>query len=262
MASADKPVVLVTGASTGIGEGIARRFAAGGWRVVALARRKEKLEQLKKSLAGQTEVEIVAIDVTNPEAPQLAVDAALKAFGRLDCLVNNAGIFKFGAVHEVDDAALDEAIDISLKAPFRFARAALPVMKDGASIVNIGSVWGLVAGMAGGSYCALKAGLIGLTQSIAADYGMKGIRANLVAPSVVRTEMTDGFWDTDAFKRTNHEMTPSNRECTIDDVAQAVFFLASPQAGFINGQTLALDGGWTTTKFLSLDALMAERVKA
>src|SRR5262245_28875421 len=118
MASADKPVVLVTGASTGIGEGIARRFAAGGWRVVAVARRKEKLEALKKDLGAAT-CEIVAIDVTNPEAPQMAVDAALKAFGRLDCLVNNAGIFKFGAVHEVDDAALDEAIDISLKAPFR-----------------------------------------------------------------------------------------------------------------------------------------------
>lgn len=261
MASADKPVVLVTGASTGIGEGIARRFAGDGWRVVALARRKEKLEKLKADL-GADKVEIVAIDVTNPEAPQMAVNAALKAFGRLDCLVNNAGIFKFGAVHEVDDAALDEAIDISLKAPFRFSRAALGVMKDGATIVNIGSVWGLVAGMAGGSYCALKAGLIGLTQSIAADYGVKGIRANLVAPSVVRTEMTDGFWDTDAFKRTNHEMTPSNRECTIEDVAHAVFFLASPQAAFINGQTLALDGGWTTTKFLSLEALMAQRVKA
>lgn len=261
MAAADKPVVLVTGASAGLGEGIARRFAQGGWRVVAVARRKEKLEKLKSDL-GAANCEIVVIDVTNPEAPQMAVDAALKAFGRLDCLVNNAGIFKFGAVHEVDDAALDEAIDISLKAPFRFARQALGVMKPGSSVVSIGSVWGILAGMGGGSYCALKAGLIGLTQSIAVDYGPKGIRANLVAPSVVRTDMTDGFWDTDGFQRTNQEMTPINRDATVADVANAVFFLASPEAGFISGQTLALDGGWSTTKFLSLEALMAQRVKA
>lgn len=258
--SLDK-VIVVTGASAGIGAGIASRFVKDGWRVVAVARRKDKLEKLRQDL-GASNVEIVAIDVTNPEAPQVAVDAAIKAFGRLDCLVNNAGIFKFGAVTDVDDAALDEAIDISLKAPFRFARQALGVMKPGSSIIAIGSVWGILAGMGGGSYCALKAGLIGLTQSIAADYGMKGIRANLVAPSVVRTDMTDGFWDTDGFQRTNQEMTPTNRDATVADVANAVFFLASAEAGFINGQTLALDGGWSTTKFLSLEALMAQRVQA
>jgi meso-butanediol dehydrogenase/(S,S)-butanediol dehydrogenase/diacetyl reductase len=262
MASANKPVVLITGASAGIGEGIAHRFAKGGWNIVAVARRKEKLEKLKKELAGQAEVEVVAIDVTSPEASQVAVAAAMKAFGRLDCLVNNAGIFKFGAVHEVDDAALDEAIDVSLKAPFRFSRAALGVMKPGSSIVSIGSVWGIVAGAGGGTYCALKAALIGLTQSLAIDYGAKGIRANLVAPSVVRTDMTDGFWDTEGFQRTNQEMTPITRDATVDDVAHAVFFLASAEAGFVNGQTLALDGGWSTTKFLSLEALMAQRVKA
>lgn len=258
--SAEKPVVLVTGASSGLGAGIARRFAKGGWRIVAVARRKDRLEALKQELAAVTDVVIVAVDVTAREAPETAVGAAMKAFGRVDCLVNNAGSFKFGAVSDVDDEALDQAIEVSLKAPFRFSRSALGVMKSGASIINIGSVWGILAGMAGGSYCALKAGLIGLTQSIAADYGAKGIRANLVAPSVVRTEMTDGFWDTDPFKRTNHELTPFNREATVDDVANAVYFLAFAEAGFINGQTLAIDGGWSTTKYLSVEAMMAERV--
>src|SRR3546814_3992028 len=84
--------------------------------------------------------------------------------------------------------------------------------------------------MGGGSYCAVKAALIGLTQSIAADYGAQGIRANLVAPGVVRTDMTEGFWETEGFKRTNHELTPFNRDCTIEDVANAVYFLASDRS--------------------------------
>lgn len=259
--SNQKPVVLITGASAGLGDGIARRFAKGGFRIVAVARRKERLEQLAKDLAGQTEVLVVAEDVTAPGASDRAVDAAMKAFGRLDCLVNNAGYFKFGAVDQTDDAMLDEVFDISLKAPFRFCRAALRVMGPGSSIISVGSVWGLRAGLSGGSYCAVKAGLIGLTQSIAADYGSKGIRANVIAPGVIKTDMTKDFWDTDGFQRTNQEMTPFNRDGTVDDVANAVHFLASNEGSFINGQTLALDGGWSTTKFLSMDALVAERVK-
>lgn len=260
MAQSKKPVVLVTGASAGIGEGICKRFAEGGWNVVAVARRKERLDQLAKECAGKAEVAVVATDVTAPDAAPKAVGVAMETFGRLDCLVNNAGIFKFGAVTDVDDAALDEAIDISLKAPFRFSREALKVMGQGGSVVSIGSVWGILAGMQGGSYCALKAGLIGLTQSIAADYGRKGIRANLVAPSVIRTDMTDAVWEADFFQRTNQEMTPFNRDGTVADVANAVFFLASDQGSFISGQTIALDGGWSSSKFLAAEALTAERV--
>jgi meso-butanediol dehydrogenase/(S,S)-butanediol dehydrogenase/diacetyl reductase len=261
-AASERPVALVTGASAGIGAAIVRRLAAGGFRIVAVARRQEKLTELAKSLVGITDVETVAADVAQRDAGDRAVAVAMKRFGRLDCLVNNAGSFKFGAVDQVDDAALDESIEISLKGPFRFCRAALRVMRPGSSIISIGSVWGLRAGMAGGSYCTVKAGLIGLTQSIAADYGARGIRANLVAPGVVRTDMTDGFWETEAFKRANHEMTPFNRDCTVDDVANTVYFLASEQGSYINGQTLALDGGWSTTKFLSHDALTSQRVPA
>src|SRR3546814_848584 len=205
-------------------------------------------------------LETVEVVVARVDAGDRSVEAAMKRFGRLDCLVNNAGSFKFGAVHEVDDAALDETVELSLKTPFRFCRAAVRVMQPGSSIINIGSVWGILAGMGGGSYCAVKAALIGLTQSIAADYGAQGIRANLVAPGVVRTDMTEGFWETEGFKRTNHELTPFNRDCTIEDVANAVYFLASDQGSYINGQTLALDGGWSTTKFLTMDALTAKRV--
>jgi len=260
--SADKPVLLVTGASAGIGDAIARRFARGGFRIVAVARRQERLAQLAKELSGTTEVETLAVDVTTTDASTRAVELAMKSFGRLDCLVNNAGYFKFGAVDQTDDAMLDEVLEISLKAPFRFCRAALRVMKPGSSIINIGSVWGILAGMGGGSYCAVKAGLIGLTQSIAADYGARGIRANVVAPGVVKTDMTKDFWDTDGFQRTNQEMTPLNRDATVEDVANTVYFLASSEGSFVNGQTIALDGGWSTTKYLSMEAIIAKRVPA
>lgn len=254
--SKEKPVLLVTGASSGLGDGIARRFAAGGYRIVGVARRKERLDSLAKELAPSTDIVTLAVDVTSPDAPERAVDLAMKSFGRLDCLVNNAGAGKWAPVHETDDATLNEVIDTSLKAPFRFSRAALKVMRAGASIINVGSVFGILGGLDGGVYCAAKAGLIGLTQALAVQYGAKGIRSNLVAPGVIKTDMTKDYWDAPGFRRLNQEMTPMDREGTIADVANAAYFLASDQGSFINGHTLSLDGGWSTTKFLSYEALV------
>jgi meso-butanediol dehydrogenase/(S,S)-butanediol dehydrogenase/diacetyl reductase len=254
--SSAKPVVLVTGASAGIGDAIARRFAAGGFRIVAVARRKDRLEQLARDLSPITNIEFLATDVTAADAAERAVELATRSFGRLDCLVNNAGSGKWAPVHETDDAMLNEVIEISLKAPFRFCRAALPAMGPGSSIVNVGSVFGLIGGLNGGIYCAVKAGLIGLTQTLAAQYGANGIRSNLVAPGVIKTDMTRDYWDTPGFQRINQEMTPFNRDGTTEDIANAVFFLASEQGSYINGQTLALDGGWSTTKFLTYSAFV------
>ena len=206
--SKQKPVLLVTGASSGIGDGIARRFAAGGYRIVAVARRKERLDALAGELSRETDIVVLPVDVTAADAPERAVGLAMKSFGRLDCLVNNAGSGKWAPVHETDDATLNEVIDISLKAPFRFARAALKVMESGASIISVGSVFGILGGLNGGVYCAAKAGLIGLTQALAVQYGAKGIRSNLVAPSVIKTDMTKDYWDAAPFRRVNQEMTP------------------------------------------------------
>jgi meso-butanediol dehydrogenase / (S,S)-butanediol dehydrogenase / diacetyl reductase len=260
-ASNQKPVVLVTGASSGIGDGIARRFAKAGWRVVAVARRKERLELLAKDLSKVSETVAFSADVTSPKAGDESVDFALKSFGRLDCLVNNAGSGKWAPVHETSDADVDEVVETSLKAPFRFSRAAIKIMKPGSSIIMVGSVFGIIGGLDGGIYCAVKAGLIGLTNAIAVQYGAKGIRANLVAPGVIKTDMTKDYWDAPGFRRINQEMTPMNREGTIEDVANAVYFLASEEGGFINGHTLALDGGWSNTKYLSYGALVAKTVE-
>lgn len=258
--TSQKPVVLVTGASAGIGDAVARRFAAGGYAILAVARREDRLRQLASDLAGTADVKILAGDVSAAGVPDRAVALAMDVFGRLDCLVNNAGSGRWAPVHETDDAMLDEVIDISMKAPFRFCRAALPVMKPGSSIVNVGSVFGTLGGLDGGIYCAVKAGLVGLTQTMAAQYGAQGIRSNLVAPGVIKTDMTSAAWDFPAFQRVNHEMTPFNREGTVEDVANTIYFLASPEGSYINGQTIALDGGWSTTKYLCREALVAERV--
>lgn len=259
--SSSAPVAIITGASAGIGEAIAHKFAHGGYRIVAVARGKERLEALAASLATLTEVRTLAADVTAPGTAERAVQIAQADFGRLDCLVNNAGSGKWAPVHQTDDSVLDEVIEVSLKAPFRFCRAALQVMGPGA-IINVGSTFGLLGGLDGGIYCAVKAGMIGLTQTMAAQYGSRGIRTNLVAPGVIKTDMTKDYWNAPAFQRLNQEMTPLNRDGTPQDVANAIFFLASDQGSYINGQTIALDGGWTTTKYLSREALLAKRVQA
>jgi meso-butanediol dehydrogenase/(S,S)-butanediol dehydrogenase/diacetyl reductase len=259
--SSGTPVVLVTGASAGIGAAIARRFASGGFRIVAVARRQERLAELSRELSPTTDIETLAADVTAADTPERAIELAMRSFGRLDCLVNNAGSGKWAPVHETDDGMLNEVIDISLKAPFRFCREALRVMGAGSSIIQVGSVFGLVGGLNGGIYCAVKAGLIGLTQTLAAQYGANGIRSNLVAPGVIKTDMTKDYWDAPAFQRINQEMTPFNREGTPADVANTVFFLASDQGSYINGQTLSLDGGWSTTKYLTQAALVCERIE-
>lgn len=257
--SSDKPVVLVTGASAGIGDAIARKFAHKGYNLVALARRQERLEELAQDLEGVAEVQTLVGDVTAKDTPKHAVDLAMSAFGRLDCLINNAGSGRWAPPAETDDAMIDEVIDTSLKAPFRFGREALAVMKPGSSIINIGSVFGMIGGLDGGVYCAAKAGMIGMMQAFACQYGAQGIRSNVVAPGVIRTEMTDAAWDAEPFRRINQELTPCDREGTVEDVANTVFFLASPEGSYINGQTLALDGGWTTTRYMTPEALLCER---
>ena len=260
MASSDKPVVLITGASSGIGDTTARKFAANGYNIVAVARRQQRLEQLAGELADTARVAIVAADVADPATPRRAVELALARFGRLDCLVNNAGAGTWAPVGETTDEMMDTVIDVSLKGPFRFCREVLPHLQPGSSIINVGSVFGTLGGLDGGIYCAVKAGLVGLTQTMAAQYGAQGIRTNLVAPGVIRTEMTDAAWEAAPFQRLNHEMTPCDREGTTLDVANAIYFLASDEGGYINGQSLALDGGWSTTKYLCQDALVSERV--
>lgn len=252
-------VAIVTGGAGGIGAGIVRRLGEKGVKVVATGRSAEKLEKLAVAIGDTMNFSWIAADITAADAPKKIVDHAVSVFGRLDIVVNNAGSFNFGPVHSTTDEMLDEVLGISLRAPFRLCREALPHLGKGSSVLFIGSTWGIYGTPGGGTYSAVKAGLIGLAQTMAAEYGPQGIRTNYIAPTVVRTEMTDAFWDTDFFRRTNHELTPIDRECTVDDVANAVVFLCSDEGGFINGQTIAVDGGISTTRYLAPEAVMAER---
>jgi meso-butanediol dehydrogenase/(S,S)-butanediol dehydrogenase/diacetyl reductase len=246
-----RQVAIVTGAAGGIGEAIVRRLGEQGVAVIGTGRSTSKLEALASSLPDDMDFGFVAADIVDVDAPSAIVDHAIATFGRIDYLVNNAGAGVWAPVHETSDAVLDEVIGISLRAPFRLCREVLPHMGRGSAIVTIGSTFGLMGGMDGGIYCAVKAGLTGLTQTMAAQYGERGVRSNIVAPTVVRTAMTDAAWEYPAFQRINQGLTPFYRDCLPDDIAHAVAFLCSDRAEFINGQVIAVDGGWSTTRMIN-----------
>jgi NAD(P)-dependent dehydrogenase (short-subunit alcohol dehydrogenase family) len=247
----DRQVAIVTGAAGGIGEAIVRRLGEQGVAVVGTGRSASKLEALASALPDDMAFGFAAADIVDTDAPRAIVDHAIATFGRIDYLVNNAGAGVWAPVHETSDAVLDEVIGISLRAPFRLCREVLPHMGRGSAIVTIGSTFGIMGGMDGGIYCAVKAGLTGLTQTMAAQYGERGIRSNIVAPTVVRTAMTDAAWEYPAFQRINQGLTPFYRDCLPDDIAHAVAFLCSDRAEFINGQVIAVDGGWSTTRMIN-----------
>lgn len=253
-------VALVTGASSGIGLATTRAFLSSGVAVAGIGRDPEKLAAMEEKCAElQTPLATLALDVTAEEAPERAVGLAMARFGRLDHLVNNAGIGSPKPVHETDDETLDYFLDLMLRAPFRFCREALKAFGDEATIVNVSSTYAILGGLRGGAYSAAKGGIDSLTRHLACQYGASGIRTNSVAPGVVPTPMTNHRLEDEGFRRMNYDMTPANRMGTVEDVANAILFLSSPQSGWINGQVLAVDGGWTTTKFLTEEALTAER---
>ncbi|SMH51695.1 SDR family NAD(P)-dependent oxidoreductase [Mesorhizobium australicum] len=253
-------VALITGASSGIGLATSRMFVEAGIAVVGVARDPEKNAAMEKELAGgAVPVVTLSADVRDDDTPRRAVELAIERFGRLDHLVNNAGIGSPKPVHETDDDTLDLFLDVMLRSPFRFCREALKIFGREATIVNVSSTYALVGGLRGGAYSAAKAGINGLTTHLACQYGSSGIRTNAVAPGVVATPMTAHRMADERFRRMNVDMTPATRLGTPEDVAQAIFFLSSPASSWINGQVLAVDGGWSTTKFLTEEALSAER---
>ncbi len=251
-------VAIVTGATGGIGFGCATKLAEAGMAVLATGRNEQRLAELATSIGDSERVETVAVDLTDRDGPSRVVQAAIDKWGRLDFLINNAGVGNPTPLHGTDDDTLDYFLDIMLKAPFRLARDVLPHMKSGSAIINITSTFAVVGGLRGGPYSAAKGGLTALTTHIAAQYGAHGIRCNAVAPGVIQTAMTEERLNDPRFRRMQVEMTPHERLGTVDDVASTVAFLCSPGGSFINGQTIVVDGGWSSTKYLSRFALESE----
>jgi NAD(P)-dependent dehydrogenase (short-subunit alcohol dehydrogenase family) len=248
-------VAIVTGASSGIGFGSAVKLAQMGMAVLGTGRDPKKLGELHQAINDPDRVETLAIDLTQDDAPKRIVDLAVSRWGRIDFLINNAGVGSPKPLHETDDSSLDYFLGLMLRAPFRLARDVLPHMKAGSAIINITSTFAVVGGMRGGAYSAAKGGLTALTTHIACQYGAQGIRCNAVAPGVTRTPMTENRMQDERFRKINTEMTPYPRLGTVDDIASTVAFLCSPGGSFINGQTIVVDGGWSSTKYLSDFAL-------
>ncbi|KEZ16026.1 Oxidoreductase, short-chain dehydrogenase/reductase family [Sphingobium yanoikuyae] len=255
-------VAIITGAGSGIGLCTAKMLHDAGMAIVGVGRDPAKLATLEAEIGDPARVATLSIDVTADDAPAQIVQLALDRFGRIDFLVNNAGAGSPKPLHETDDATLDGFLDLMLRAPFRLAREAIVHMGEGCGIVNVTSTYAVIGGRRGGAYSAAKGGLDALTKHIACDYGPQGIRANCVAPGVTMTDMVRHRFEDEMFKRVNVETTPFPRLGEVEDVAGTIAFLCSPGAAFINGQTIVVDGGWTSTKYLSPRALTTKWVEA
>jgi 3-oxoacyl-[acyl-carrier protein] reductase len=241
----DGKSALVTGASGGIGAGIARALHAQGATVVLSGTRRDALDALAADLDGQSpgRVHVCPADLADPAASDPLIEAAEAAAGPLAILVNNAGMTRDRLALRITDEDWNAVLEVDLAAPFRLARAALRGMlrRRAGRIINIGSVVGATGNAGQANYAAAKAGLIGLTKALAQEVASRGITVNAVAPGFIVTPMTDVLGEAQRSKLAS--AIPLGRLGQPSDVAAAVVFLASDEAGWITGATLHVNGG-------------------
>ncbi|WP_163552799.1 SDR family NAD(P)-dependent oxidoreductase [Candidatus Frankia alpina] len=242
----DGRVAIVTGASSGLGVDFARGLTEAGADVVLAARRVERLGATAKIVesAGRS---AVAVDVADPASAERVVAAAMEAFGRVDVLVNNAGVGTAVPALRETPEQFRSVLDVNLSGSYWMAQAAARVMLPGSSIVNISSVLGLTtAGLPQAAYTASKAGLIGLTRDLAQQWtGRQGIRVNALAPGFFRSEMTDEYQP--GYIEAQLTRVLDGRFGEPAELTAALLFLASDAGSFVTGQTLAVDGGFSIT---------------
>ncbi len=260
----DGQPAIVTGAGSGIGRATALRFVAEGADVLAADLNEEGVTETAR-LAGNGPGRCIAMraDVAEDTAPTDIVARCIAEFGSPRILVNNAGIGGARSVDATEDTDLDRFLDVNIRSLFRCAREGVRAMRaagKGGSVVNIASVFGIMGFPGSSIYSASKAAVIGLTQNMAADYGPFGIRVNAIAPGLIRTGMTKGRFDAnDAFFLDGMiGQTPLGRAAEPAEVAAGIAFLCSEDASFITGHTLAIDGGWSTTKYRPFPASGSE----
>jgi 3-oxoacyl-[acyl-carrier protein] reductase len=237
-------VAIVTGASRGIGRSIALALAAQGAKVVASARNAEALAALVAEIEqrGGAATAIAGDVAVDTDAARL-IDQAVAVYGQIDILVNNAGITRDGLLLRMKNEDWDAVIDTNLKGAFFCIRAAAKIMTKQRSgrIINISSVVGEMGNAGQANYCASKAGLLGLTKSVARELARRNITVNAITPGFIVTDMTDGM--TEKAREAMIEQIPTGRLGEADDVANAVIYLASDQSSYVTGQVLGVNGG-------------------
>ncbi len=242
----DGKVVIVTGASSGLGVAFAQAFAEAGADVVLGARRVEKMAGTAALVeaAGRRALTVMT-DVAVPEQSQGIVDAAIEAFGRVDILINNAGVGSAVPATRETPEEFSRVVDVNLHGSYWMAQACAKVMQPGSAIVNIASILGLVSGgLPQAAYSASKAGVIGLTRDLAQQWGgRKGIRVNAIAPGFFKSEMTDEYKP--GYLEAQVERVILGRTGEPAELAATAVWLASPAGGYVVGQTIVVDGGLT-----------------
>lgn len=230
-------VVLITGATGGIGGAIAQQMKAAGATVVVTGRNMDKLSTFDDSF-----VKIVA-DLSADDAAEKLINDTIEKFGRIDVLINNAGITNDTLLMRMSDEQFDNVVNTNLRATFKLCRAAImPMMKQRfGRIINMASIVGVVGGVGQANYAASKGGIIAMTKSIAAEVASRGITVNTIAPGFIKTPMTDVL--SEDLKKKYLEQIPAGRFGEPIDIANACVFLASNEASYINGQTIHVNGG-------------------
>jgi 3-oxoacyl-[acyl-carrier protein] reductase len=237
-------VGLVTGGTRGIGRAIAEGFAAKGVNVVVAGRNIEAAREVAASLSIQGVKTLgIRLDVANSGEVEEAFDRIRKEFGRIDILVNNAGITKDGLLMRMKEEAWDAVIDTNLKGVFLCCREGIKDMarQRYGRIVNITSVAAFMGNPGQANYSASKAGIVGFTKTVAREYAGRGVTVNAVAPGFIETAMTDVLPEN--VKEEMKKLIPLGRFGTVEDIAKAVVFLASPESGYITGQVIHVNGG-------------------
>jgi len=259
MTTEQTQVALVTGAARGIGLATAKRFLAEGWRVAQLDIAADILWPAVQGLNKPGDVLGLHCDVSDATAVKSAIAEIERKFGRLDALVNNAGIATFAPVMETSDADWARIMAVNLTGPFLCTKAAVPLMREhgGGAIVNITSISAVRASTLRSAYGTSKAGLAHLTKQLAVELASSGIRVNAVAPGPVETAMAKAV-HTKEIRADYHDAIPLNRYGLEEELAEAIFFLCSDRSSYITGQVLAVDGGFDAAG-IGLPTLRGER---